>query len=70
MEKGSLLDGLKDVLDSEKAGELIKDAGEKLKDTLKDVDVDEIKDKLKDADVEKLKDAGKELLSHLGGKKD
>lgn len=70
MDKDSLLNGLKDVLSSDKVNELVKDAEEaveKVVDAVKDSD---IVDKIKDVDVDKLKDAGKEFLSHLGDKEE
>ena len=70
MDKDSLLNGLKDVLSSDKVNELVKDAEEaveKVVDAVKDSDIVE---KIKSVDMDDLKDAGKELLSHLGDKKD
>ena len=72
MDKDSILDGLKDVLDNDKVKEAVKDAGEaveKVVDAVKDSDIVE---KIKSVDVDDLKEAGKEFLSHLtgGDKKD
>ena len=70
MDKDSILDSLKGVLDNDKVKEAVKDAGEaveKVVDAVKDSDIVE---KIKSVDMDDLKDAGKELLSHLGEKKD